>query len=209
MEISDLSCKDFISALGSAQPAPGGGGAAALVGAVGMALGHMVGSFTVGKKKYAGVEEEITALNIQAESLEKELLALIEADKQAFLPLSKAYGLPSVTAEEKAKKDRVMEICLKDAAKVPFAILQLTGQALELLAAYAAKGSAIMISDAGCGAACCKAALQAAALNVLINTKSMKEADYAEQLNKETDALLVKYMALADRIYTDVTAKCR
>lgn len=209
MAISDLSCKEFIEALGSAQPAPGGGGAAALVGAVGAALGHMVGSFTVGKKKYADVEEDIRALIDQAKTLETQLLDLAEADAQAFLPLAKAYGLPAATAEEQAEKAKVMEICLKDAAQVPLEIMRCAGQALDMLAQFAAKGSAIMVSDAGCGAACCKAALEAAALNVFINTKSMQDRNYAEQLNQEVDGLLLKYTALADRIYTDVADKCR
>jgi formiminotetrahydrofolate cyclodeaminase len=209
MAISDLSCKDFIHALGSAQPAPGGGGAAALVGAVGTALGHMVGSFTVGKKKYAEVEEEIQKLIKEAEGLEQRLLDLVEADAQAFLPLSKAYGLPATTSEEKAEKARVMEICLKNAAQVPLEIIRCSGRSLELLAQFAAKGSAIMISDAGCGAACCRAVLEAAALNVFINTKSMQDNNYAARLNQEVSDLLVQYTALADRIYAEVLSQCR
>ena len=102
MRICDLSCTDFIDALASSQPYPGGGGAAALAGAIGVALGDMVGSFTVGKKKYLDVEAEMISLKQQSAELEKQLLHLVDEDARVFAPLSKAYGLPTTTDEEKA-----------------------------------------------------------------------------------------------------------
>ena len=204
MEFCEKSCKDFVSELSSKAPVPGGGGASALVGAVGTALGGMVGSLTVGKKKYADVEDEIRALMAKADGLMAEMLKLIDRDAEAFEPLSKAYGMPKDTDEQKAEKERVMEGCLRAACAVPMEIMEKCCEAIELQSGFATKGSSLAISDAGVGVAFCKAALQGASLNVFINTNSMKDRDYAEKLNARADELLAKYTALADEIYAGV-----
>ena len=123
-----------------------GGGASALVGAIGTALGNMVGSLTVGKKKYADVEEEMWELKKKADKLQKELLHLIERDAEVFEPLSKAYGMPRETEEEKAEKARVMEIVLKDACSVPMEIMEKCCEAIEIIVEFAAKGSTLAVS---------------------------------------------------------------
>ena len=105
MGFSTVPCNEFVEVLGSKAPVPGGGGASALVGAVGTALGNMVGALTVGKKKYADVEEEMKELMAKATTLQDELLHLIERDAEVFEPLSKAYGMPRETEEEKAEKE--------------------------------------------------------------------------------------------------------
>ena len=169
----------------------------------------MVGSFTVGKKKYAAVEAEMVDLKKQAAELEEQLLHLVDEDARVFAPLSQAYGLPTGTEEEKARKAEIMEKCLKDAAEVPMGIMRCACQALDMLRQFADKGSKMMISDAGCGAVCCRAALEAASLNVFINTKSMKDRQYAEKLNDEADAMLAKYSQLAQEVYAEVTEQCR
>ena len=115
MGFSTVPCNEFVEVLASKAPVPGGGGASALVGAVGTALGNMVGSLTVGKKKYAEVEEEMWELKKKCDELQKDFLRLIERDAEVFEPHSKAYGMPRATEEEKAEKARVMEIVLKDA----------------------------------------------------------------------------------------------
>ena len=99
MGFSTVPCNEFVEVLASKAPVPGGGGASALVGAIGTALGNMVGSLTVGKKKYADVEEEMYALKAKCDTLQKELLALVEKDAEVFEPLSKAYGMPRNTEE--------------------------------------------------------------------------------------------------------------
>ena len=109
MGFSTVPCNEFVEVLASKAPVPGGGGASALVGAIGTALGNMVGSLTVGNKKYADVEEEMWELKKKADELQKELLHLIERDAEVFEPLSKAYGMPRETEEEKAEKARVMK----------------------------------------------------------------------------------------------------
>jgi len=202
-----LNCAEFVSVLASKEPTPGGGGAAALVGAVGTALGNMVGSLTLGKKKYADVQDDIVALKTKADALQDELLALIALDAEAFEPLSRAYGLPSSTDEEKAEKARIMEDALRTASAVPLRIMEKCCEAIDLHQEFAAKGTAIAISDVGCGVVCCKAALQAAGLNVFINTKSMTDRAHASQLNTQANTLLRKYTALADDIFAGVAAK--
>ena len=202
MGFSTVPCNEFVEVLGSKAPVPGGGGASALVGAVGTALGNMVGALTVGKKKYADVEEEMKELMAKATTLQDELLHLIERDAEVFEPLSKAYGMPRETEEEKAEKARVMEIVLKDACSVPMEIMEKCCEAIDLIVEFAAKGSALAISDAGVGAAFCKAALEGASLNVYINTKSMKNREYAEELNRKCDEMLAVYTVKADEIMT-------
>ena len=110
MELTKSSCEGFLESLASKAPVPGGGGAAALVGAAGVALGNMVGSLTVGKKKYAAVEADILALNARAKVLRRRLEALVQADAEAFAPLAAAYGLPKETPEQQAHKAAVLEI---------------------------------------------------------------------------------------------------
>ncbi len=209
MGFSTVPCNEFVEVLASKAPVPGGGGASALVGAVGTALGNMVGSLTVGKKKYADVEDEMWVLKKKCDTLQAELLTLVEKDAEVFEPLSKAYGMPRATEEEKAEKARVMEIVLKDAYSVPMEIMEKCCEAIELIKEFTAKGSALAISDAGVGAVFCKAALQGASLNVYINTKSMKNREYAEELNAKADAMLAKYPAMADEIYESVLARLK
>lgn len=209
MEYSALKCTEFVEVLASKAPVPGGGGASALVGAVGTALCNMVGSLTVGKKKYAAVEEEIKGLMEQATALQNRLLSLIEKDAEAFEPLSKAYGLPSATEEEKAEKARIMEGCLKEACSVPMDIMRTCCQVISLIGTFAEKGSVLAVSDAGVAAACCRGALKGASLNVYINTKSMKDREYAEKLNRECDGMLETYGAMADQVFEQVKEKLK
>jgi len=205
MKFQEMNLNDFTTVLAAKDAVPGGGGASALVGAIGIALGNMVGSLTVGKKKYADVEEEIKALMVRAETLRANLLDLIEADATCFAPLAKAYSIP----KDDPNRDEIMEAALKEACSVPMDIMRTVCHALDLLEEFAKKGSALAISDAGCGAVCCKAALQAASLNVFINTKSMKDSSYAESLEAEAKELLEKYCLIADEIFDIVFQKIK
>ena len=202
MDMTLASCREFVTVLASDAPAPGGGGAAALVGAIGTALGNMVGSLTVGKKKYADVQDEILALKAKCDDLQKQLLDQVEADEVNFLPLAKAYGIP----KDDPNRDKVMEESTIIACSTPMHIMELCCEAIDAIAVFAAKGSRLAVSDAGCGAVCCKAALQAASLNVFINTKSLKNRDVAEEMNSKANQMLSKYCALADEIFNEVKA---
>ena len=114
-----------------------------------------------------------------------------------------------LTEEEKAEKARVMEIVLKDACSVPMEIMEKCCEAIELIVEFGAKGSKLAISDAGVGAAFCKAALQGASLNVYINTKSMADREYAEELNRKADAMLEKYTKIADNTFNSVLGRLK
>lgn len=209
MGFSTVPCNEFVEVLSTKAPVPGGGGASALVGAIGCALGNMVGSLTVGKKKYAEVEAEIRDLQAKCDTLQKEFLELVEKDAEVFEPLSKAYGMPKETEEEKAEKARVMEIVLKDACSVPMEIMEKCCEAIELLSVFAEKGSVIAISDAGVGASVCRSALEGASLNVYINTKSMADRAYAEELNQKADQMLYVYGKKADEIFKQVMGRLK
>jgi formiminotetrahydrofolate cyclodeaminase len=200
MSMNEMSVRDFASALAAKQSVPGGGGASALVAAVGTALGSMVGAFTLGKKKYAEVEPDIIRLMDEAEALREQLLGCIDEDAAAFEPLSRAYGIPKDAPE----RDETMEKCLRDAAAVPMKILELSCRAIELHREFAEKGSVLMVSDAGTGVALCRSAMDGAALNVKVNTKLMADRGYADEINARTDELLSKYRAIADEVYSSV-----
>jgi formiminotetrahydrofolate cyclodeaminase len=207
MTFTQKSCEEFIEILASKEPVPGGGGASALVGAIGTALGNMVGSLTVGKKKYADVQDDILKLKAEADQLQADLIRLVARDAEVFEPLSKAYGMPKDTEEQKAEKARVMEMCLKEACSVPLEIMEKCCDAIDLHREFAQKGTAIAISDVGVGVVFCKAALMGASLNVFINTKAMTDRAYADQINEKTNAMLAKYTALADEIYASVQSR--
>ncbi len=199
---ADKSIRQFSEELASSAPVPGGGGASAAIGAIGIALGDMVGELTVGKKKYAEVEEEIRSLMTRAQKLRVRFLELIDADAEAFAPLAAAYRIP----KEAADREEIMEKALRGAAAAPLEIMRTCGEALEVTAVFAEKGSRLAVSDAGCAAAACKAALQGAYLNVIINTKAMKDRGFAAELQEEADKLQKQYLALADQIYESVAA---
>ena len=209
MEMMEQSCTQFLAELAGKAPVPGGGGAAALVGAAGVALGNMVGCLTTGKKKYAAVEADIQALNARAEALRRELEALVQADAEAFAPLAAAYGLPKDTPAQAAHKAAVLEAALDTACAVPLEIMQKCAEGIVLVEEYAAKGSVLAVSDAGCAAALCKAALQSASLNVFINTKLMTDRTHAAALDAQADALLNEYVPRADAVFASVTNKLR
>ena len=206
-DFTSRSCRDFIEVLASKEPVPGGGGASALVGAIGTALGNMVGSLTVGKKKYADVEEEMIAMKAECDALQDELLSLVQRDAEVFSPLAAAYSMPKSTPEELAEKERVMEIVLKDACDVPMEIMEACAKALELMVEFAHKGSVLAVSDAAAGAVLCKAAMQAASLNVFINTKSMKDRETAARLNEKANGLLDRYTELSDEVFGQVMGR--
>ena len=209
MEMMEKSCGQFLAELAGKAPTPGGGGASALVGAAGVALGNMVGSLTTGKKKYAAVEAGIQALNARAETLRGELEALVQADAEAFAPLAAAYGLPKDTPEQAAHKAAVLEKALDAACAVPLEVMDKCAEGIALVDEYAAKGSGMAVSDAGCAAALCKAALQAASLNVFINTKLMADRDHAAALDAKADNLLNEFVPRADAVFASVMQKLR
>ena len=201
MKMTEKSCADFVAVLATKAPVPGGGGASALCGAIGTALGNMVGSLTVGK--------EIKALQAKCDSLQADLLALVERDAEVLAPLAAAYGLPKDTEEQRAEKERVMEAALGAACGVPLRIMEKCCEAIGLMAVFAEKGSRLAVSDAGVGAALCRAALEGAALNVFINTKAMKDRANAAAIDARAEKMLADNRARANEIYETVMTSLR
>ncbi len=197
----EKSCIVFLEELQSKAPVPGGGGASAYVGALGMALGSMVGNLTLGKKKYKEVEPDIVRLLQESEEVISELERLVSKDAEAFYPLSKAYGMPQNTDEERAEKEEALQHALVAATQVPLEIAKTCVRAIELIEEYAMKGTRIAISDAGVGAIFCKAALQGAKLNVLINTKIMKNQELKNHIESQLAEIMRTGIEKADWIY--------
>lgn len=197
----------FSEALASGAPTPGGGGACALAGALGAALGSMVCALTSGKRRYADVEEDIQRIASRMEALRQRLLALIDADAEAFLPLSRAYGMPRGTQQERAARDTVMEAALVRAAQPPLEIMEVCAEAVALHAELGEKGSALAISDVGVGAALSRAALQGASLNVFTNTRLLRDRQRAAALDARAQALLGEALPEADRVVAAVMAR--
>ncbi len=199
----EYSIEKFTEVLASKAPVPGGGGASALVGALAMALGNMVGSLTVGKKKYADVEDSIKKLMESSKAHMDRLLSLIDEDAKCFDPLSKAYSIP----KDDPKREKTMEEALRTACSAPMDIMRECCAVIVLLEGFADKGSKLAISDAGVGAACAKAALLGAYFNVKINVGLMKDRAYADAMKKDADDMLAEYGDRADKVSAEVLKK--
>ena len=192
---------EFLDVLSSKEPVPGGGGAGA--------LGMMVANLTIGKKKYAGVEEEIKESLEHLRGLQKELIRLTDADAEAFEPLAKAYGLPKETPEQKAHKEAVMETALYEASLVPLEIMETIAEVMEELELLGEKGSRLALSDVGVGILFAQAALEGASLNVFINTGMMKDRERAEALDRQADRLIEEGGRKKEQIYQKVLKQLR
>lgn len=203
-KMTELKIEDFISELASSKPVPGGGGASALGAASGAALSDMVLHLTEGKKKYAEYQEEITELEKELEPLIKDLADGMDRDAKAFEPLSKAYGLPKGTDEEKEKRDRVMEEALVTASEAPLSLMEDILKAAGITERVARIGSSLAISDAGAAAQLLNASMKAASLNVFINTGLMKNKDKAEEMNKKAAGLIKECDRLCITAYETV-----
>ncbi|QSX08363.1 cyclodeaminase/cyclohydrolase family protein [Alkalibacter rhizosphaerae] len=206
MKMVEGSCTDFAVRLASKDAVPGGGGAAALVGAIGTALASMVVNLTLGKKKYAEYEEINKEIMAKAQKLQDDLLAMVDLDAENFLPLSKAYGLPKETEEQQKIKEETLEKCLIQACQVPVDIVKKSYEAILLHQELVDKGSKLAISDVGVGVQCLRAALISGWINVVININMIKSEDYVKQINEEVKPLVGKGTAIADEVYAQVEA---
>ncbi len=204
-QFSDMTYIEFADALASKAPVPGGGGASALVGALGVALCSMVGNLTVGRKKYADVEADVIVMLEKGKVLQDKLLGLIEKDAEAFGPLAEAYSIP----KDDPKRAQIMEKNLNAACAAPLDMMRCCCEAIELLEEMMQKGSVMLVSDVGVGAALSGAALKGASLNIYINTKSMADRANADRINGETDEMLRKYAQLAERVYEEVARRLK
>lgn len=178
------SLDDFIQDLGSNSPAPGGGGASALIGAAGVALAGMVASLTTGKKKYAAYQEDIERILDESTVLTNRMLELIDEDAENFAPLAGAYRLPNGTDEEKARRNQAIEEGSRQAITAPLAMIDTAVDATGLLEELLEKGSVLAVSDVGVGAAALDAAVHGAWLNVVINTSGYADRDWAIEIHQ-------------------------
>ncbi|MDN5332650.1 MAG: methenyltetrahydrofolate cyclohydrolase [Tepidanaerobacteraceae bacterium] len=196
--------REFVELLSSKEPVPGGGGAAALVGAIGVALGSMVGNLTVGKEKYKDVEAEIIKILESAKSLQAELLALVDEDAKVFGKVAGVYKMPKNTEEEKAKRNEAMEQALKEACRVPIKIMELSYEAIKLHRKLADIGTRLAISDVGVGVLCLKAALLSGRMNVIINLNGIKDEEFIRRTSDYMEKICAEALAIADEAYAKV-----
>ena len=202
--LEEQSIQDFSVALMSKSPVPGGGGVSALAGALAACLGGMAANLTLGKKKFVSVEpmlKEKLQLLIHDRD---DLLDCMQEDAQAFEPLSKAYGMPAETPEQKKAKQEVLERCLWQAAQPPMRILELGAAVAETLEALKESISKLVQSDLGCAAAMARACVHCAAMNVWINAQLMQEKEKAQQLYEQSNALLIKTVQTCDALVEKV-----
>ncbi len=209
MTMVEKKCSEFLEVLASKAPVPGGGGAAAMGGAIGMALSNMVGNLTVGKKKFADVEDEVKELLEKGYAIIEELKVLVEKDAEVFAPLSKAYGLPKDTPEQAKFKAETLEKCSKDACSVPMEIMRKSYEGIKIHERMGQIGTKIAISDVGCGVAFLKAALVSGSLNVIINLGAIKDEEYVGAVTEEMDRLVKDGSQIADETLELVIGKIK
>jgi formiminotetrahydrofolate cyclodeaminase len=207
MSMLDDTCKNFISKLASRDAVPGGGGAAAFGGAIGMALSNMVGNLTVGKKKYAEVEAEVEELIERGAAIIEQLKQLVDKDAEVFIPLSQAYGLPKNTPEELIHKEAIIEQCSKQACTVPMDIMRKANEGIKIHHRMGQIGTMVAISDVGCGVTFLKSALIAGSLNVIINLNAIKDQVFVKRTREEMDRLLNDGSKLAEETLKIVISK--
>lgn len=197
--------KEFLTALASKEPTPGGGGASALVAAVSCSLCSMVSNLTTGKKKYAQYQEKIDEYLVLLEEKNRILQADIEKDAKAFAPLAAAYSLDKSTPGY----EDIMEKALLDAATAPKEILEDIYSLVSVIEDLAVMGSRLAISDVAVAAACLDAALKGCVLNVYINTKSMKNRDKADEMNTYVTKLVSDGARRLSAVYETIDAGLR
>ena len=207
--IEQQTVNEFLTALSSKRPTPGGGGASALAGALSGALGLMVGNLTVGKKKYADVEADVAAAMSRLEEARDRMVRLAQEDAEVFAPLAAAYGRPAGTEEEKARKAQVMEENLLAASLVPLRIMELAVEVLSDLEELEKKGSVMAVSDVGVAVQFARTAVTGAVMNVYINTKSMKNREKAQEINDRAGKALEEGIRLADQVYNIVLGRLK
>lgn len=200
---------DFVKTLASNAPAPGGGSASALAGAVGAALTSMVANLTLNKETYRDKEPLVREILGESDRLTRELLALIDLDTEAFNQVSSVFSMPKGTDDEKAQRRKAMEEALKHATEVPFAVMEKGAAALEIVEKAVNNTNPSALSDLGVAVHCSMAAVQGGWLNVLINLGGIKDAAFADRYRQNGQALVAKSRALADRLQQEIEASFR
>jgi methenyltetrahydrofolate cyclohydrolase len=206
-KIKDTAVEPFLDALASSSATPGGGSAAAIIGAMGAALVSMVCNLTIGKKKYADVEGEMKEVLHKAEALRHRLTGMIEDDVKAFDAVMGAYGMAKETDADKATRDKAIQAALKQATEVPMRCCHAAREVIDLAAITSEKGNLNVISDAGVAVLAAYAALRSAALNVFTNAKISTDKTFAEAKLKELEKLLAGAEGATEKAYGVVKGK--
>ncbi len=205
--IKDQPIQQVLDELASKASTPGGGSAAAIMGAMGAALGSMVGNFTVGKKGYEDVDAEMRETLEKTEQLRDRLTDMIRADIEVFNNVMNAYGMPKDTDEQKAERSQTIQTALRDATDVPLECAQAAAEVLKLCKPLAEKGNKNVISDAGVAVLAAEAALRSAALNVYINIGGIKDEEFKQSRQKQLDEALAGTRELTDEVYDIVKSR--
>ena len=204
MKLADLKVTEFVDLLASDAPAPGGGSAAALEGAIGAALTAMVCGLTKGKKKFAEFNDLAVETEVKALALKDRFVDVMDRDTEAFNVVSAAFGMPKETDEEKAARSAAIQKGLEGCTATPFEMMEIALETLELTDSILGKSNDSAASDLGVSALSLRAAIQGAWLNVLINIGSLKNKELAEDYRVKGEAMLEKALPLADKIYAEV-----
>ena len=205
MDLSELTVAGFSELLASEDPAPGGGSAAALCGALGASLTAMVGCLTRSKKKYADFAPFAAEAEAKEQELRAALLDVMDRDTEAFLRVSAAFGLPKETPEEKAARSAAIQLALKGCTETPMEMMRLCSEALALTEELLTRGfNDSAASDLGVAALSLKAGIQGAWMNVLINIGSIRDEAFTAACRAEGEALLARALPLADEVHARV-----
>jgi methenyltetrahydrofolate cyclohydrolase len=205
--IAEQSLHRFLYELAGSAPTPGGGSAAALMGAMGAALVSMVCNLTIGRKGYEGEEAEMRQTLGEAEALRQRLTAMIEADVQAFDGLMVAYKLPRASEQEKVSRTHAVQQALKEATDVPLGCAEACAEVIELARRVAPIGNRNVISDAGVASLAAYAGLRSAALNVAINVPSIQDADFVRSRRERLEQLLARCADDSEQAYQTVLGR--
>ncbi len=187
--LTENTIKEFLAETAGEAPVPGGGSISALNGAIASALAEMVANLTIGKKKYAEVENEMKAIASEAGAIQKELVADVDRDSEAYNRVFAAFKLPKETEEEKAHRSAEIQRNTKFAAEVPMEVARRTSKLLPLIETVITKGNQNAITDGCVAMMCAKVAIVGALFNVRINLTSIKDADFVAEMTKEADEL--------------------
>jgi formiminotetrahydrofolate cyclodeaminase len=198
---------DFLEALGSSAPTPGGGAATALVGALAAALAEMVANLTVGKPRHTSVEASMRSIIMQTQAAREDLLALVAQDEAAYAGVAAAYRQPKATNEEKARREEAIQTALLMAMRPPLRMMERVCDVLTLASEVAASGNPTVVSDAGCAALFGEAAVRAAALNVLANVVLLRDDAAANEARATVTRLEEQAQALRERTMAAVHAR--
>lgn len=204
MKLTEMQVRAFCELLASDAPAPGGGSASALAGAMGIGLAEMVANLTAGKKKYAEFEENTAAMKEKASKLVEEMIVSVDKDTEAFDGVSAVFAMPKDTDEEKEARKAAMQKALKEATLAPFSVMELCLESLHVVEMGIGKSNTSAASDLGVAALNLKSAVQGAWLNVLINLGGIKDEAFVAEYKGKGEAILAEALPLADKLYNTI-----